>query len=100
MESGRGWSPPALGPVVPVTPVGGVILYVGRLSDDQVRAVIVAQGWLPCDGALYAVPAYPMLFSVLGYTYGGEAGNFGVPDLSASIVSVPGAEQNYLIRYR
>lgn len=32
------------------------------------------------DGASYATSAYPNLFNVIGYTYGGSGANFNVPD--------------------
>lgn len=38
-------------------------------------------GWLACDGASYSSTLYPGLFAAIGYTYGGSAGSFKVPDL-------------------
>ena len=37
-------------------------------------------GWLACDGTSYTTAAYPSLFASIGYTWGGGAGNFNVPD--------------------
>lgn len=37
-------------------------------------------GWLNCDGQAYATAAYPNLFGVIGYTYGGSGAVFNVPD--------------------
>jgi microcystin-dependent protein len=37
-------------------------------------------GWLMCDGQLYSTTTYSLLFSVIGYTYGGSGGVFAVPD--------------------
>lgn len=39
-------------------------------------------GWLPCNGAIVSIQAYPALFSLIGTTYGGDgATTFGIPDL-------------------
>lgn len=38
-------------------------------------------GWLLCDGALYNVADYPVLFAVIGYSYGGSGAQFAVPNL-------------------
>ena len=39
-------------------------------------------GWLPCDGSLYPISEYEVLFTLLGTTYGGNGTtNFAVPDL-------------------
>jgi microcystin-dependent protein len=53
-------------------PVGSIIAFGG---------VAAPTGYLICDGAIYASTSYPALFSVIGYAYGGSAGNFNVPDL-------------------
>ena len=44
-------------------------------------------GWLICDGTLLNKTAYPELFNVLGYSYGGEDGGstFGLPDLRGRV---------------
>jgi microcystin-dependent protein len=42
-------------------------------------------GWLLCNGSSYSTSAYPELFSVLGYTYGGSGANFNVPDLRGRV---------------
>lgn len=44
------------------------------------------QGWLPCNGNLYAVQDYQALFSLLGNVYGGDARTtFGVPNLQGRV---------------
>jgi len=53
-------------------PVGSIIAFGG---------IAAPTGYLLCDGTIYASSAYPALFSVIGYAYGGSAGNFNVPDL-------------------
>jgi len=37
-------------------------------------------GWLSCDGSSVAVSTYPLLFGAIGYTFGGSAGFFNLPD--------------------
>ena len=43
-------------------------------------------GWLVCDGSSLLVASYPDLFASIGYTYGGSADNFSIPDLRAKFV--------------
>jgi microcystin-dependent protein len=38
-------------------------------------------GYLVCDGGLYATADYPDLFNIVGYRFGGYGATFGVPDL-------------------
>jgi microcystin-dependent protein len=41
----------------------------------------VPSGWLPCDGAVYSVVDYPLLYAAIGNVWGGTPGStFGVPD--------------------
>jgi microcystin-dependent protein len=37
-------------------------------------------GWLLCDGRLVTAKAFPYLFNAIGYTFGGSAGTFRLPD--------------------
>jgi microcystin-dependent protein len=57
-------------------PVGSLQAYAGASAPT---------GWLLCDGTSYSTSVYPELFSVLGYTYGGSAGNFNMPDLRGRV---------------
>lgn len=59
--------------------IGTVIMY----PDDS-----VPDGYLKCNGALLNESTYPELFSVIGRTYGGSAGNgtFRLPDLRGEFV--------------
>lgn len=38
-------------------------------------------GWLACDGSSVSTTTYARLFNLIGYMYGGSAGNFTLPDL-------------------
>lgn len=44
-------------------------------------ATVAPTGWLMCDGTAYATSLYPVLFSVIGYRFGGAGSNFNVPNL-------------------
>ena len=44
-------------------------------------------GWLLCDGTTtHSTTTYAALFAVVGYTYGGSGGTFGVPNLKGRTV--------------
>lgn len=50
---------------------GDIVLYGGdTLPDNRL--------W--CDGSTYSTDDYPLLFSAIGYAFGGSGGNFKVPD--------------------
>jgi microcystin-dependent protein len=70
-------------------PVGTVVAFAGRVqpldgtggrSDTSPQVLLEAQGWTVCDGRKLQVTRYPELFGVLGYLYGGEKGEFFLPD--------------------
>jgi len=46
-------------------------------------------GWVPCDGRLLQIAAYPALFALIGTIYGGDGRTtFGVPNLKqANLIS-------------
>lgn len=52
----------------------------GKLRTDIPLNLPEAQGWMLCDGRALACSAYPELFAVLGYLYGGQADSFHIPD--------------------
>ena len=41
----------------------------------------VMNNWVICDGSSKSTTAYPDLFDVIGYNYGGSGGTFNVPNL-------------------
>ena len=43
----------------------------------------VPAGWVQCSGQLITTTSAPKLFDLWGYTYGGLAGNFGLPNMSS-----------------
>lgn len=43
--------------------------------------------WLYCDGRALSTTAYPKLFAVCGYAYGGSEGSFKIPDLRGRVIS-------------
>ena len=58
--------------VLDMVPPGAVLPFAGS---------VIPLGWLLCDGALVATTAYPRLFAVMGYSYGGSGANFNLPNL-------------------
>lgn len=52
---------------------------------------------LPCDGSLLATADYPALFSLIGFTFGGDGSTtFGLPNLSSASSPVSG-EKYYIV---
>ena len=43
--------------------------------------VTAPSGWVLCDGSSYSTTLYPILFSAIGYTWGGYGSSFNVPDM-------------------
>jgi len=62
---------------------GACVLYAG--TD-------MPTGTLLCNGAVYDTSAYPELFKVIAYTFGGSGATFQVPNITA-----PGAGLKYVI---
>ncbi len=73
------------------TPVGSVVAFAGQLGDPAppgpagaaavgTTSPIEAWGWMACDGRSLDGSAYPELFAVLGYLYGGSGGSFNIPN--------------------
>jgi hypothetical protein len=54
-----------------IMPVGTILAY---------SAPNAPSGWLLCDGSSYSTSAYPDLFALIQYTFGGSGGSFNVPD--------------------
>jgi microcystin-dependent protein len=50
----------------------GEICAFGHTPDSRI--------WLPCDGTFLETTIHPALFSLLGYTHGGDGGVFAVPN--------------------
>ena len=49
-------------------------------------------GWLPCDGSLYAISQYDVLYTLIGSTYGGDGQvTFATPQLSGRLPIHQGA---------
>jgi len=68
----------AINALTPATnPIGTIIM---RASSA------VPAGYLYCDGTIYSTVAYPSLWSVIFYTYGGSGPNFRVPDYRACFI--------------
>jgi microcystin-dependent protein len=71
-------------------PTGAIVMLAGpysRLSDSDFASL----GLLKCDGTSHLVATYPILHTVIGYTYGGSGLNFNVPNLHSTKLSIKGA---------
>lgn len=55
---------------------------------------VAPTGFLFCDGSQYGTAAYSGLFAAIGYTYGGSAGTFSVPDLRGRVPAGRDATNN------
>lgn len=66
-----------------VPPVGTVLMWAGASASDA-----VPDGYLLCDGSAVSRTSYPVLFAVLGETFGSGNGSttFALPDLRARFV--------------
>ena len=64
--------------IVTAGPAGMVSAFAGTAAPT---------GWLLCDGTTtHSTTTYAALFAVVGYTYGGSGGTFGVPNLKGRTV--------------
>lgn len=67
-------NPPSISDIgVSLVPVGSLLLYGGTALPEN---------YLWCNGASLSTTTYNILFSVLGYTYGGSDASFNLPNLS------------------
>ncbi|WP_371346721.1 phage tail protein [Ancylobacter sp. IITR112] len=58
--------------------------YIGEVR--AFASTFVPRGWMLCNGAKLNVQDYPVLYTVLGYTYGGGQATFALPDLMGCAV--------------
>jgi len=65
------------GDILVALTVGEIVAFADDVEPDQC---------LECDGASYDTTTYAALFAVIGYTYGGSASNFNVPDLRGEFI--------------
>lgn len=71
----------------------GVIFPIA--SATYANGAVPPVGYLYCDGASYAIAAYPSLSAALGTTYGGVPGvSFNVPDMRAGKTIIGGVMYN------
>jgi microcystin-dependent protein len=61
----------------------GTFKYSVRTSDHT-------GGWLLCDGRTLSINQYPLLFSVMGYNFGGSGNFFQLPDARSRLAGVIG----------
>ena len=61
----------------------GTATFVGEIA--QFTGNFIPAGWALADGQVFSQAAEPVLFQVLGNTYGGGAGTFALPDLRGRV---------------
>jgi microcystin-dependent protein len=71
-------------------PIGTVMSFAGDFTDPGLRAALLTAGWLPCDGSLVRISAFPELYRVVGTTFGSAPLKFAVPDLRGYFVTGAG----------
>lgn len=58
-------------------PIGAILEWFTETAPD---------GFMECKGDSLAVASYPVLFSVIGYYFGGSGANFNIPDMRGLFV--------------
>lgn len=59
----------------------------------------VMNNWIICDGSSKSTTAYPDLFDVIGYNYGGSGGTFNVPNLINKTIYGTAADPSSELEY-
>lgn len=72
-------------------PVGSVLPWAGDASQTANVLLLYSEGWVNCNGSLYAVSDYPDLYAAIGTCHGGKSTdgvitNFNVPNLNGVYV--------------
>lgn len=68
-----------------VTPTGGGdSVEIGSIVNWP--GSVIPTGYLVCDGSPLSAAAYPDLFAVIGYGFGGSGDDFNLPDLRGNFV--------------
>lgn len=65
--------------------IAGTLLpanFVGAFQFFISKSSVCPSGWLRADGSLKPKNAYPALFSMMDYMYGGSGDYFGLPDMN------------------
>ncbi len=61
-------------------------LPIGSITEYPLYAFPNTQ-WVGCYGQALSTSAYPALFAICGYTYGGSGSSFNVPDMRGRVVA-------------
>jgi hypothetical protein len=74
-------------------PIGTIIPWAGEIDT-------IPYGWITCGGSTPAISRYPLLYEVIGNTYGGTEGStFRIPNLndgSSAVMDIYQGHFNYL----
>ncbi|HEX6100183.1 MAG TPA: phage tail protein [Thermoanaerobaculia bacterium] len=70
--------------------------YVGEIRRFPYQQI--PDGWLACDGTVVPTDRYPVLYKVIGNTYGGDAGGstFTLPNLQNAVAVSQGGNAGAL----
>lgn len=83
-------------------PIGSIVLY-PYLNNSTGLQEIESQGWMFCDGRSLQASAYPGLFNVITYTFGGHEDYFALPDYRTLAIKSPNQPNAplayYMIKY-
>ena len=72
------------------------VLPIGVMLDYGGAAAPAGGQWMLCDGATLSTTAYPTLFNVIGFRYGGSGGTFKLPDFGSRVaVAVDSAQARF-----
>jgi len=74
-----------------ISPIGSIMMWPGDINSLPNSPF---DYWIPCNGTTLSTTAYPELFAILQYTYGGSGDNFNVPDMRNLFVVGTGSEYN------
>jgi len=61
--------------------------YIGEIKAFPYNSNFYPDGWLPCNGQIYQIAQYQLLYAMLGNKYGGDFNQhtFGVPNFQGCI---------------
>jgi len=75
-------------------PVGSILGFGGDTQEVSIRQMLLADGWMACNGMSLLQGEYPELYEVIGTTYGGDSNNFLLPDLRSFFIRGAGTSVN------
>jgi microcystin-dependent protein len=68
---------------------GTVTSFAGDAENEEIRAQLVIQGWMLCDGSVIDTNKYARLYALIGTSYNPEQKGCRLPDLRGMFVTGP-----------